>query len=80
MENISNFFKNKKLLRSRDERMIAGVAGGLARYLNVDPAIVRLGFVALAVCSFGLAAVAYVAAMVIIPEEEQAVEVSFTQP
>lgn len=79
MENISNFFKNKKLYRSRDERMIAGVAGGVARYLNVDPAIVRLGFVALAICSFGITALAYVAAMVIMPEE-QAAEVSFTQP
>lgn len=79
MENISNFFKDKRLFRSRDERMIAGVAGGVARYLNVDPALVRIGFVALAICSFGLTAVAYAAAMIIIPEEETASNVTVTQ-
>ncbi len=34
-----------RLLRSRTERMIAGVCGGIAEYLNVDPTIVRLLFV-----------------------------------
>ena len=35
----------KRLFRSRDERMIAGVAGGLGDYFGVDPTIVRLLFV-----------------------------------
>jgi phage shock protein C len=35
----------RKLCRSRKERMIAGVCGGLAEYYNVDPSWVRLAFV-----------------------------------
>lgn len=69
MEKITSFFNDKHLFRSRDERMVAGVAGGAARYLNVDPALVRLGLVALAIISVGTAAVAYLAAMLIVPEE-----------
>jgi phage shock protein C len=37
-----------RLLRSRNDRMIAGVAGGIASYLAVDPVLVRLAFVLLA--------------------------------
>lgn len=37
----------KKLYRSRQERMIGGVAGGLGEYLNVDPTLMRLAFVIL---------------------------------
>ncbi len=32
----------KKLYRSRDERMIWGICGGLAKYFNVDPTLVRV--------------------------------------
>lgn len=34
----------KRLKRSRNDRMIAGVCGGLAKYMDVDPTIVRLVF------------------------------------
>jgi phage shock protein PspC (stress-responsive transcriptional regulator) len=37
-----------RLTRSRDDKMIAGVAGGIGHYLNIDPVIVRLAFVLLA--------------------------------
>jgi len=33
---------HKRLYRSRDDRMLAGVAGGMAEYLGIDPTIVRL--------------------------------------
>jgi phage shock protein PspC (stress-responsive transcriptional regulator) len=36
---------NKKLYRSRTDRKIWGVAGGLARYFNIDPTVVRVLFV-----------------------------------
>ena len=39
---------DKRLYRSRKDKMIAGVAGGLGEYFNVDPTIVRLVFVLLA--------------------------------
>ena len=35
----------KRLYRSRDNRMVAGVAGGLAEYFGIDPTIVRLDWV-----------------------------------
>ncbi len=38
----------KKLMRSTDDRMIAGVAAGVAEYLNIDPVLVRILFVLLA--------------------------------
>ncbi len=58
----------KTLHRSTENRMIAGVCGGIAEYFGIDPTLVRLGCAALAVISFGTAAVAYVVAAVIIPE------------
>jgi len=58
----------KRLYRSRDERMIAGVCGGLAEYFGIDPTIVRLLFVV------GLFAVGgtfwvYLIMMLVVPEE-----------
>ena len=38
----------KRLYRSRDDRMIWGVCGGLAQYFNIDPTIVRIIAVLLA--------------------------------
>jgi phage shock protein C len=59
--------ETKKLTRSRSDRMICGVCGGLADYLNVDPVIVRLAFVFLAMAD-GVGLLAYVALCVIMPE------------
>ena len=58
----------RRLYRSRDERMVAGVCGGIARYTGMDPTIVRL----LAVLSFllpGPQVLAYLAAWILIPED-----------
>lgn len=47
--------QNKRILRSRSDRMIAGVAGGLGAYFGIDPIFVRLGFLVLAFLNgFGL--------------------------
>jgi phage shock protein C len=59
----------KKLVRTKDERMIAGVCGGLAKYAGVDPVIVRLGMVALVIFG-GAGLLLYLAGWIIIPEEE----------
>ena len=59
-----------RLYRSRDERMVGGVLGGLAEYLGVDVTWVRIGFVVLAVLTgVGPAIIVYVIAMIIVPEE-----------
>lgn len=57
--------------RSRDDRMIAGVCGGLARYLNVDPVVVRVVTAALTVVG-GVGFVLYIAAWLLVPEEGSA--------
>lgn len=58
----------KKLMRSTD-RMIAGVAGGLADYFNTDPTLVRLLFVLLTVLGAGwLGIVTYIVLWVVMPE------------
>jgi phage shock protein PspC (stress-responsive transcriptional regulator) len=59
---------NKRLYRSRKEKMIGGVAGGLAEYFEIDPVIVRLGFVLLFFAG-GIAFLAYIVCMVVIPKE-----------
>jgi len=60
--------KPARLYRSRDDRVVAGVAGGLARYLGVDPVLVRLAVVVLAIFG-GSSILAYLIAWVIVPEE-----------
>jgi phage shock protein PspC (stress-responsive transcriptional regulator) len=57
----------KRLLRTRDDQMIAGVCGGLARYLGVDPTLVRVVAVVALVFGFPAALVGYVLAWAIMP-------------
>ncbi len=59
----------KKLYRSRNQRMLAGVCGGIGEYFNIDPTLVRLGFVALSFLAGG-GLFAYILAVIIIPSEE----------
>jgi phage shock protein C len=54
--------------RSRSERVIAGVCGGVGRYLGVDPVLLRIAFIILALAN-GLGVIAYVVCWVAIPEE-----------
>lgn len=58
---------NKTLYRSRSNKMIAGVCGGIGEYFNIDPTIIRILWV---LCSFsGIGILAYFVAVIIIPEE-----------
>lgn len=59
----------KKLYRSRENRMIAGVAGGIGEYLDVDPTIVRLVIALSVLLGLFPTILAYAAAWVIVPEE-----------
>lgn len=61
---------DKRLYRSRRERMVFGVCGGLADYFNVDPAIVRIVFVLLALIPpHGIGLIAYIVLAIVVPEE-----------
>ena len=57
-----------QLRRSGDDRMLAGVAGGIARYLNVNVTLVRL-FIAALVVFTGAGAPLYLAAWLLIPAD-----------
>jgi phage shock protein C len=58
----------KRLYRSRKNRMLGGVCGGIAEYFAIDPVIVRLIAVALFFVG-GSAVVAYIIALIVIPYE-----------
>lgn len=60
----------KPLRRSRDNRMIAGVIGGLADFLGMDPTVARLIYVAGSILSAAFpGALVYVILWVVVPEE-----------
>jgi len=63
------------LVRLRSGRMLAGVAAGLADWFDVDPTLVRVAFVALALLG-GVAVPIYLAAWLLIPEEGTEVSVA----
>jgi phage shock protein PspC (stress-responsive transcriptional regulator) len=60
--------QEQRLHRGGGPRMLAGVAVGLADYFDVDPTLVRIGFVALAFLG-GLAVPLYLAGWLLIPDE-----------
>jgi len=65
--------RQKRLHRSRTEKMIGGVCGGLAEYFDVDPTIVRVVWVALAILPIpGSAILAYIILWAIMPQEPPA--------
>ena len=58
----------KRLYRSKDNRVIAGVCGGIAEYFNVDPTVVRLAWIVFTLLG-GSGILAYFIAWLIIPEK-----------
>lgn len=58
---------SKKLVRSRTDRLIAGVCGGLADYFDVDATVVRVVFV-LASFGHGLGVCVYLVMWIVVPE------------
>ena len=62
-----------RLYRSRDDRILFGVAGGLAEFFDIDPVLVRLGWVLLTVASVGLGALAYIVLAIVTPNARQLV-------
>ena len=63
----------KKLCRSRVNKKIAGVCGGIAEYFNIDPTLVRLGWVLLSVLG-GSGLLAYIICAIIMPENSGLIE------
>jgi phage shock protein PspC (stress-responsive transcriptional regulator) len=58
----------KRLYLSRTNKVIAGVAGGIGEYLDVDPVLIRIAFVVAAFAG-GSGILAYIIAWIVIPEQ-----------
>ena len=59
---------NKKLYRSKENKMVCGVCGGIGEYCGIDPTVVRL--ILLALCAMGGGGIiAYIIAAIIIPDQ-----------
>lgn len=57
----------RRLYRSHADRIVSGVCGGLAEYLDIDPTIVRLVFVALTLLTSGVWAIVYIVMAILVP-------------
>jgi phage shock protein C len=60
-----------RLYRSRDDRMLAGVAAGVAETLDADPSIIRVAWVLLTFVTGGLGLVAYIVMAIVVPERPE---------
>lgn len=65
---LTNSIMEKKLYRARSGKVLAGVAAGLAEYFAIDPLLVRIIFVVLALAN-GLGILGYLIFLVLTPEE-----------
>ena len=64
-------FKGKKLLRSKKNKVIAGVCSGIGNYFGMDPVVIRLLWVVLTIFTgLFMGLLAYIFACIIIPEEK----------
>ena len=59
----------KKLYRSDENKMLAGVCGGIAEYFGVDPTLIRLAWVVFSLLG-GSGLLAYILAAIIIPRDD----------
>ena len=66
--NKKKTFRARKLYRNSNDRIVSGVASGLAAYFDIDPAIVRILFVVLTFISFGWGILIYLILLIAMPE------------
>lgn len=61
----------RNLYRSKTDRKLLGVLGGLAKYLNIDSTVLRIVYVLLAIFAIGSPVLIYLVAALIMPEEPE---------
>lgn len=69
-----------RLYRSRDDAVIGGVAGGVAKALDLDPSIVRVVWVLLAFLTSGVAGLVYLVMLIVVPQEPLTPQAFGAQP
>ena len=57
----------KRLYKSKKNKMLAGVCGGIAEYFNLDPTLIRLGWIVFSALG-GSGILAYIIAAIVIPQ------------
>ena len=62
--------EKKRLYRIENGKMLAGVCGGIAEYFNIDPTLVRLGWVAFCILG-GSGILAYIIAAIVMPRDPE---------
>jgi phage shock protein C len=65
--------KVKRLYRSREERWLAGICGGLGNYFDIDPTVIRVLFVLFSLVVGG-GIIAYIILWIVIPQEPEEAE------
>jgi phage shock protein PspC (stress-responsive transcriptional regulator) len=68
--------ENRRLVRAPDGRVLAGVCTGLGRYTRIDPVIFRVGLAVLALAAGGSGIFLYIAAVLLMPSDEDAISVA----
>lgn len=69
----------KKLYKSKNQKMLSGVCGGIAQYFNIDPTIIRMIWALVSVFSAAFPGIiVYIICAIIIPEEPDAYDVTGT--
>lgn len=63
---------NRRLYRSRTDKIVGGAAAGLADYMNTDPALVRIAWAILVPLTGGVALLTYIAALIVVSEAPRA--------
>ena len=71
---------NRRLYKSETDRVIGGVAGGVAEYLDVDPSIVRVVWAVLAIITGGLFFVLYIVMWIVVPLPPESLTVAGETP
>lgn len=69
---------NKKLYKSKTDKKVDGVCGGLGVYLGLDANVVRLLWVLLTLTTAGVGIVGYIACMLILPVEPDVIDTNET--
>ena len=64
---------NKRIYKNREAKMICGVCAGVAEYFDIDPTLVRVGWVLLSVLG-GSGVLAYIICMIIMPNRPGGIE------
>lgn len=69
--NNSDNSKIKRLYRSKKDKVLGGICGGLGEYFEIDPVLIRILWVILTVLSVGAGIIAYLICWIIIPQKPE---------